>query len=127
MTDYGVCTKYVCESRRFLFPPPCPECNKEKEIDGMFKGYVNDIMYVSDYVTHRVGYHKKSPNTVYYDLRDILNREEYATTDCHHEYFGDKCCESKWYRKDLQYQINLLREQMHNIEISLAKLRSKID
>lgn len=49
---------------RFICPPQCPDCSG-----------CHRINYISDYITHRVVYHKNLRSTVIKDLVKILEKE----------------------------------------------------
>lgn len=69
--DYGICQKYVGVNRAFKEPlPKCPECSAK------YPNLANTIKYVSDYVTHRIGYHNANTWWVKFDLEEILRRED---------------------------------------------------
>jgi|SRR6187431_577389 len=127
MTDYGICKKFVSYNVKFLFPPPCPECNEKRNRDSMFKNYVHDIVFVSDYVTHRIGYHNANHCEVYADLICILNNEECATRGHNKHDIENPCCKCGKYGLHRCCETKSdMKERLDNLEAKLDSIRLDI-
>lgn len=110
--------KYIGSSRKLKCPTKCPECGCLEE-------------YVSDYITHRGGYHSVPEYIVKCDLERILNLEEYGWRDlccCSCNCCCKKdCCEGE----DTQSMKNKLKlgrleRALQDINHELSRIRSEI-
>ena len=121
--DYGICQKYVGVNRAFKEPlPKCPECSAK------YPKLANTIQYVSDYVTHRIGYHNANTWWVKFDLEEILRREDCCCCckcDEHwHVDYRHNCCELEKKTEQVTKKIKELDKKLFAINVVKARLES---